>query len=107
MLKWLIPSRYAPSVLALDPRGLVADGIRGLILDLDNTVVAWNAPGPTEPGRQWIGRARDMAVRMCIGSNNFSSPTQPIGRPPDVPPGPAAGKPLPPRVSAGSAPGGG
>jgi len=91
----LIPSRYAPSVLALDPRSLVADGIRGLILDLDNTVVAWNAPGPTEPVRQWIGRVRDMGVRMCIVSNNFSSRTQAIGRALDVPVVAAAVKPIP------------
>src|SRR3989449_7595092 len=95
MLKWLIPSRYAPSVLALDPSGLVADGIRGLILDLDNTMVAWNAPGPTEPVRQWVGRVRDMGVRMCIVSNNFSSRTQAIGRALNVPVVAAAGKPIP------------
>jgi len=95
MLKWLIPSRYALSVLALDPSGLVADGIRGLILDLDNTVVAWNAPGPTEPVRQWVGRVRDMGVRMCIVSNNFSSRTQAIGRALNVPVVAAAVKPIP------------
>src|SRR5438094_9391705 len=95
MLKWLIPSRYALSVLALDPSGLVADGIRGLILDLDNTVVAWNPPGPTEPVRQWVGRVRDMGVRMCIVSSNFSSRTQAIGRALNVPVVAAALKPSP------------
>src|SRR2546430_17235057 len=103
MLKWLIPSRYAPSVLALDPSGLVADGIRGLILDLDNTVVAWNAPAPTEPVRQWVGRVRDMGVRMCIVSNNFSSRTQAIGRALNVPAVAAAATPLPWGVSRGMA----
>src|SRR2546430_15088512 len=95
MLKWLIPSRYAPSVLALDPSGLVADGSRGIILDVDNTMVAWNAPGPTEPVRQWVGRVRDMGVRMCIVSNNFSSRTQAIGRALNVPVVAAAVKPIP------------
>lgn len=95
MLRWLIPSRYAPSILALDPGGLVADGIRGLILDLDNTVVAWNAPAPTETVRQWVGRVRAAGVQMCIVSNNFSSRTQAVGRALDVPVVAAAVKPIP------------
>src|SRR2546425_1977658 len=95
MLKWLIPTSYAPSVLALNPRALAAEGIRGLILDLDNTVVAWNASAPTEPVRQWVGRVRETGVRMCIVSNNFSSRTQAIGRALNVPVVAAAGQPIP------------
>src|SRR2546425_2078189 len=95
MLKWLIPTSYAPSVLALNPRALAAEGIRGLILDLDNTVVAWNASAPTEPVRQWVGRVRETGVRMCIVSNNFSSRTQAIGRALNVPVVAAAVKPIP------------
>jgi len=95
MPKWLIPSGYAPSVLALNPPALAAEGIQGLILDLDNTVVAWNASAPTEPVRQWIGRVRETGVRMCIVSNNFSSRTQVIGRALNVPVVAAAVKPIP------------
>src|SRR5256886_15129039 len=95
MLKWLIPSGYAPSVLALNPPALAAEGIQGLILDLDNTVVAWNASAPTEPVRRWIDRVRETGVRMCIVSNNFSSRTQAIGRALNVPVVAAAVKPIP------------
>src|SRR3989454_11772553 len=95
MLKWLIPTSYAPSVLALNPRALAAEGIQGLILDLDNTVVAWNASAPTEPVRQWVGRVRETGVRMCIVSNNFSSRTQAIGRALNVPVVAAAAKTIP------------
>lgn len=91
----LIPGRYAPSILMLDPRALAAEGIRGLILDLDNTVVAWNAAAPTEPVRQWVGRVRGAGVRVCFVSNNFSSRTQAIGRALDVPVVAAAVKPIP------------
>src|SRR2546426_4645891 len=95
MLKWLIPSGYAPSVLALNPPALAAEGVQGLILDLDNTVVAWNASAPTEPVRQWIGWVRETGVRMCIVSNNFSSRTQAIGRALNVPVVAAAGETIP------------
>src|SRR2546427_12438772 len=95
MLKWLIPSGYAPSVLALNPPALAAEGVQGLILDLDNTVVAWNASAPTEPVRQWIGWVRATGGRMCIVSNNFSSRTQAIGRAPNVPVVAATGETIP------------
>src|SRR3989442_15902352 len=95
MLKWLIPSGYAPSVLALNPPALAAEGIQGLILDLDNTVVAWNASAPTEPVRRWIGRVRETGGRMGIVSNNFSSRTQAIGRGLKVAGLAAAGKTIP------------
>src|SRR2546422_5579024 len=95
MLKWLIPSGYAPSVLALNPPALAAEGIQGLILDLDNTVVAWNASAPTEPVRRWIDRVRETGVRMCIVSNNFSSRTQAIGRALNVAGVAATGEPIP------------
>src|SRR3989449_11079485 len=95
MLKWLILSGCAASVLALNLPALAAEGVQGLILDLDNTVVAWNASAPTEPVRQWIGWVRETGVRMCIVSNNFSSRTQAIGRALSVPVVAAAVKPIP------------
>ncbi len=95
MLRWLIPTRYVPSILALDPGALATEGIQGLILDLDNTVVAWNASAPTEAVRQWVGRVREAGVRACIVSNNFSGRAQAIGRVLDVPVVAAAVKPIP------------
>src|SRR2546421_12782818 len=95
MLKWLIASGYARSVLALNPPALAAEGIQGLILDLDNTVVAWNASAPTEPVRRWIDRVRETGGRMCIVSNNFLSRTQAIGRALNVPVVAAGGKTIP------------
>ncbi len=95
MLRWLTPTRCAPSVLALDPHALVREGIRGLILDLDNTVVAWNAPAPTDAVRQWMSRVRAAGLRACIVSNNFTGRARAIGDQLGVPVVPAAVKPIP------------
>lgn len=95
MLRWLTPTRCAPSVLALDPHALVREGIRGLILDLDNTVVAWNAPAPTEAVRQWMNRVREAGLRACIVSNNFTGRAQAVGDHLGIPVVPAAVKPIP------------
>ncbi len=79
MPRWLVPTRYAASVLALDPAALVAEGIRGVMLDLDNTVVAWNAAAPSEAVRAWVGRLTSAGLRVCIVSNNFTGRARAIG----------------------------
>ncbi len=66
ILRWLTPAWHATSVEGVDPQRLVRDGIRGVVLDLDNTVVAWNASAPTEPVRQWVDRLRRAGLKACI-----------------------------------------
>lgn len=95
ILKWLTPTSAADSLLALDPAELAARGVRGVILDLDNTVVAWNAAVPTEAVRHWISQARAAGLRMCIVSNNFSRRAQVIGALLGVPVVAGAVKPIP------------
>lgn len=72
MLRWLIPTRHVPAVTQLDPRALWTEGVRGVILDLDNTVVAWDAPAPSAEVLVWIGQLRSIGLRVCIVSNNFA-----------------------------------
>jgi len=91
----LVPTRHAASVLALDPVALSAEGIRGLMLDLDNTVVAWNAAAPSEAVRTWVGRLKAAGLRVCIVSNNFTGRARAIGELLGVPVVAAAVKPVP------------
>lgn len=70
MGRWLRPDAQADSIYAVDPSVLHARGIRGVILDLDNTIVpwgAWDAPATLGP---WIAAARAAGLRLCIVSNN-------------------------------------
>ncbi|HLW61679.1 MAG TPA: YqeG family HAD IIIA-type phosphatase [bacterium] len=73
MLRWLRPASQVPTVYDIDLRALRAQGIRGVILDLDNTIVPWGAhrPSPELPG--WIAAARAADLRLCIVSNNMGS----------------------------------
>ncbi len=74
---------------------MTGEGIRGVILDLDNTVVAWNAPVPSDAVRQWVDRLRQAGLRACIVSNNFMGRAQTIGDLLGIPVVPAAVKPTP------------
>jgi len=67
----LVPGRVVPSLTALDPADLVRRGIRGIILDLDNTIVAWGEAAPAAGVREWVARARAAGLRGCIVSNNW------------------------------------
>lgn len=70
MGRWLRPDAEADSIFAIDPAALRARGIRGVILDLDNTMVpwgAWDVPSALGP---WIAAARRVDLRLCIVSNN-------------------------------------
>ncbi|HEV2440283.1 MAG TPA: YqeG family HAD IIIA-type phosphatase [bacterium] len=70
MGRWLRPDAEVDSIYAIDPAALRARGIRGVILDLDNTMVpwgAWDVPAALGP---WIAAARAVDLRLCIVSNN-------------------------------------
>ncbi|HLQ64235.1 MAG TPA: YqeG family HAD IIIA-type phosphatase [bacterium] len=95
ILRWLTPAWHATSVEGVDPQRLVRDGIRGVVLDLDNTVVAWNASAPTEAVRQWVGRLRRAGLKACIVSNNFRDRPRAIAEALGIPVVRAAVKPIP------------
>jgi HAD superfamily phosphatase (TIGR01668 family) len=95
ILRWLVPYRYARSIAGIDPLSLRADGIRGVILDLDNTIVAWNAPAPTSEVQQWVTELAKSGVKVCIVSNNFSNRVRAIAQRLGVPVVTGAIKPTP------------
>lgn len=71
MLKKLFPSDHFKSIFDIDLAGLRAIGIRGIILDLDNTIIARNSSIPTEDLKQWIKKLEEAEIKACILSNNW------------------------------------
>ncbi|NBJ14963.1 MAG: YqeG family HAD IIIA-type phosphatase [Dehalobacter sp. 4CP] len=49
---------------------LQANGIKGLILDLDNTITPWNDRTLTEDVIAWFKKMNDAGIKACIVSNN-------------------------------------
>jgi len=70
LLSKLRPHLYLPSVQSVDPRLLRRRGIRGVVLDLDNTLAGWRAPRPSREVKSWVGRLRGMGIGAVILSNN-------------------------------------
>lgn len=69
MIAHLKPGRRAPSVYEVDFSKEYADGVRGLILDIDNTLVAQDAPAD-ERAAKLIRDLKEQGFRICLISNN-------------------------------------
>jgi HAD superfamily phosphatase (TIGR01668 family) len=95
MLRWITPDRAVPAVTDIDIEGLAASGIRGVIMDLDNTIVTWNAAAPEPDVAAWIGRLKAAGVRASIVSNNLGGRARAIAAALGVPAVVGAIKPTP------------
>jgi HAD superfamily phosphatase (TIGR01668 family) len=66
------PDRFAPRLHDVSLAELEARGIRGLIVDLDNTLLGFRE---TELGAEhlaWVAEAHDRGMRIVMLSNNFT-----------------------------------
>ena len=54
MLKKFLPSEYVKSIFHINPENLKEQGIKGIITDLDNTLVEWDRPNATPKLIEWF-----------------------------------------------------
>lgn len=71
MIQILQPELFVQSIYDIDLDRLVAHGVRGLILDLDNTLVGWNQPLASAELLQWLEDVKGRQLKTCIVSNNL------------------------------------
>lgn len=63
------PTFLAESLWSVDVDTLLRIGIRGVILDLDNTIVDWNESWLRPEVRAWMAAAKERGLRFCLVSN--------------------------------------
>ncbi len=68
-LKPVLPHFQAASVLEITPEFLAAQRIRALLLDVDNTLVPWQAAEATPAVADWVRSLHGVGVSMCLVSN--------------------------------------
>ena len=71
MLKVLLPKLCVPSLYSIDPRQLYDRGIRGVMLDLDNTILPWNAFGLDSEALGWFESLKTNSIAVCLVSNAY------------------------------------
>lgn len=68
-LRRLCPTWVAKRLEEITPEWLEKQGIRALLLDLDNTLVPWHGMEPTPEAQAWLESLRGAQVAMCLTSN--------------------------------------
>lgn len=70
LYKLFLPNEFVASVYEITPQKLKMLGIRGLITDLDNTLIEWNRKDATKEIAEWVNMMRDAGIQIIIASNN-------------------------------------
>ena len=85
MLKHFLPDEHVKSILDISPEDLQKRGIKGIITDLDNTLVEWDRPTATPQLIKWFDEVRKHNILVTIVSNNneqrVKSFSDPLGIP--------------------------
>ncbi len=65
-----LPRHIYPALTEIDPSHLASLGVRLLMLDFDNTIVPYTTNEPTDRMHDWLQRAGESEIRICVVSNS-------------------------------------
>lgn len=85
MLKHFLPDEHVKSILDITPGLLKERGIKGIITDLDNTLVEWDRPNATPQLIKWFDEMRKNNILVTIVSNNNETRVKSFSDPLDIP----------------------
>lgn len=91
----LRPDGHATALVAVAAERLWDAGLRGIVLDLDNTCCPYHRPELADGVADWVREALGRGFRIVLVSNNFSERVAAVGAQLGVPIVPNALKPLP------------
>ena len=70
MLKQFLPDQHVKSIFDITPASLKEKGVKGIITDLDNTLVEWDRPLATPMLIEWFTEIKNQGILVTIVSNN-------------------------------------
>ncbi len=94
MSRSLVPDRHFKTYLDLTPAILREDGIRALLLDIDNTLAPYEQPEPDDALRAWLSSLEKEGVGVAFVSNNTAKRVSLFNRTLGLPAYPNAAKPF-------------
>lgn len=95
MLSKFLPNQHVKSVFEIKPEALTEQGVKGIITDLDNTLVAWDKKEATPEIIEWFQQLKEANIKVTIISNNNRERVKLFSEPTGVPFVYDARKPLP------------
>ncbi|CAI8773513.1 MULTISPECIES: YqeG family HAD IIIA-type phosphatase [Bacillus] len=69
-MKLFLPNEYVKNVYHVQPEDLKKRGIKGIITDLDNTLIEWDRPNATPKLEQWFLNMKEQGIQVTVVSNN-------------------------------------
>lgn len=94
MIKKFLPNEQVNTVFEIDPIALKKMGIKGIITDLDNTLVPWDVANATPEIIEWFVSMKEHGFQVTVISNNNEERVRIFSEPLNVPFLPSAKKPL-------------
>ncbi|APH04305.1 YqeG family HAD IIIA-type phosphatase [Bacillus weihaiensis] len=85
MLRQFLPGEYVKSIYHISPKQLKESGVKGIITDLDNTLVEWDRPNATPELLEWFKELKDYGMQVTIVSNNNESRVKAFSEPLNIP----------------------
>jgi hypothetical protein len=85
LFKKFLPDRHVKSILDIKPEELKKHHIKGIITDLDNTLVAWYEPEATPALKTWFQEMKAAGIKVTVVSNNSENRVKAFCAPLDVP----------------------
>jgi uncharacterized protein len=84
LLKHFLPNQHVKSILDIHPKDLQEKGIKGIITDLDNTLVEWDRPNATPRVIKWFEEMKKNQIKVTIVSNNNEERVKSFSDPLDI-----------------------
>jgi HAD superfamily phosphatase (TIGR01668 family) len=72
LLRYLTPDAIVDRVEDISTEMLAGWGVRGVVLDLDNTIVPWNTSDVSPAVRDWVRRLAVARIGVCVLTNNYT-----------------------------------
>lgn len=94
MFKRLLPDQIVQTIYDIDLQALVDQGIRGMMTDLDNTLVGAGTALATPELVAWLARVKERGLQAVVLSNNNETRVSTFAKPLGIPYIPAARKPF-------------
>lgn len=93
MYNLLCPNLIIKSLHEIETPTLKQQGIKGIIFDLDNTIIPWDSPKMSPEIIQWLQELLGQGFSLCLVSNNMDKRVQSIAEVFGIPFVPRAYKP--------------
>lgn len=85
MLNLFLPNKHVQSIYELTPEIFKDEGIRAIVVDLDNTLVPWNVADAPEEVRVWLESLIEAKLDLIVFSNNNEERVRRFAEPLNIP----------------------